>query len=126
MRTIYGIEIKDTANDKHFQMVKRVADIGEVITVPGRFIVEVIPWLRYIPSWFPGAGFKTFAFRAYTDMWAVVDELFADAKVAMVIPILSCPQHNWLKHYFSAGQRQHERLSCCEAIVKCPLRRLKR
>ena len=24
----------------------------------GRFLVEAFPWLRFIPEWFPGAGWK--------------------------------------------------------------------
>ena len=26
--------------------------------VPGKWLVESIPWLRFIPSWAPGAGFQ--------------------------------------------------------------------
>lgn len=26
--------------------------------VPGRFLVETISWLKYIPGWVPGAGFQ--------------------------------------------------------------------
>ena len=39
---------------------------GEVMSgishaqVPGNFWVEFLPFLRYIPSWVPGAGFKRF------------------------------------------------------------------
>lgn len=25
---------------------------------PGRFLVETFPFLRYVPEWFPGAGFQ--------------------------------------------------------------------
>ena len=25
---------------------------------PGRFLVDIFPWLRFIPEWFPGAGWK--------------------------------------------------------------------
>jgi len=28
---------------------------------PGRFLVEVFPWLRFIPEWFPGTGWKKVA-----------------------------------------------------------------
>ncbi|KAH6918175.1 O-methylsterigmatocystin oxidoreductase [Coprinopsis sp. MPI-PUGE-AT-0042] len=34
-----------------------IAGFGEV-SVPGRFLVDMFPILRYIPSWFPGAGWK--------------------------------------------------------------------
>lgn len=25
---------------------------------PGRWLVDDIPWLRFVPAWFPGAGFQ--------------------------------------------------------------------
>ncbi|KZV95209.1 cytochrome P450 [Exidia glandulosa HHB12029] len=30
-------------------------------TIPGKFLVEMIPFLRCFPSWLPGAGFKRYA-----------------------------------------------------------------
>jgi len=32
-------------------------------TDPGGFLVDVIPVLKYVPSWFPGAGWKRTAER---------------------------------------------------------------
>lgn len=37
----------------------------------GKFLVDVIPALRFVPSWMPGAGFKTLASqwqKAFDDM----------------------------------------------------------
>lgn len=28
---------------------------------PGRWLVDVLPWLRFVPSWVPGAGFQRIA-----------------------------------------------------------------
>jgi len=56
----YGIDIK--SNDD--PMVKRVSlglRVVEKVVVPGNFIVDLIPILRYLPSWFPGAGFQKYA-----------------------------------------------------------------
>lgn len=49
----------------HFDEFMRMSDVIldaflEAI-IPGRFLVETIPLLRYVPSWLPGAGFKRFA-----------------------------------------------------------------
>ena len=83
MRISYGIELQQ-ANDKYFAMIERLAEVGESITVPGRFLVEAIPWLRFIPSWLPGAGFKRYAAAAKRDILYTVDYLFGTAKDAMV------------------------------------------
>ena len=83
MRITYGLELSAT-NDKYFMMVKRLAEIGEVITVPGRYLVEAIPLLRFLPAWFPGAYFKRYAARARRDILSIRDQLFESARTAMV------------------------------------------
>lgn len=30
-------------------------------SVPGTFLVDTIPALKYVPDWFPGTGWKTMA-----------------------------------------------------------------
>ena len=37
----------------------------------GFFLVNAIPWLRYLPSWFPGAGFKKIAKDGYENSMAM-------------------------------------------------------
>lgn len=32
-----------------------------ICTSPGAFLVNVLPWLKYVPPWVPGAGFKRIA-----------------------------------------------------------------
>jgi hypothetical protein len=32
-----------------------------IITTTGAFLVDLLPWLKYVPSWLPGAGFKRLA-----------------------------------------------------------------
>ena len=65
-QVVYGITLEHV-DDKYFQMVKQITDIGEEITVPGRFLVEAFPVLQYVPSWFPGASFQKLA-RYYRDL----------------------------------------------------------
>ena len=74
-RVVYGITLEQV-DDEYFQMVKRVTDIAEEISIPGRFLVEAVPVLRYVPSWFPGAGFKRFAALAKEDVVSIIDALY--------------------------------------------------
>ncbi|KAG2140991.1 cytochrome P450 [Suillus clintonianus] len=54
---------KGTESDDYFLAILRECDdISTVLLQPGRWLVEVIPSLRFIPSWFPGASFKRVAF----------------------------------------------------------------
>ena len=83
LRVSYGIELSE-ANDEYFKLVKKMSDIGEDITVPGRYPVEAIPLLRFLPAWFPGVQFKRYAARARRDVLFIRDQLFESAKTAMV------------------------------------------
>ncbi|THH30749.1 hypothetical protein EUX98_g3443 [Antrodiella citrinella] len=48
--------------DDDYVTVAHAANSGLVLaTIPGAFWVESMPFLKYIPSWMPGAGFKKFA-----------------------------------------------------------------
>jgi hypothetical protein len=35
--------------------------VGAQLIAPGRWLVETIPLLRFVPAWVPGAGFKRIA-----------------------------------------------------------------
>ncbi len=83
MGAIYGIEIREP-HDKYYHMVERMAEVGEEILIPGRFPVEAFPSLRYLPSWFPGGGFKKWAADAKRDILHTVDYLFDGAKSVVV------------------------------------------
>ena len=82
METSYGIEIRER-DDKYYHMLERMAAVGEAIVLPGNFPVESFPMLRYLPSWFPGGGFKTWAKDAKRDLAYILDHLFSGAKTAV-------------------------------------------
>ncbi|KAI0794212.1 cytochrome P450 98A3 [Fomes fomentarius] len=82
MRIVYGIELREH-DDRYYQMVERMAQVGEEISVPGRFPVESVPLLRFLPSWFPGGGYKRFATAAKRDIHFAISNLFDTAKGAM-------------------------------------------
>ena len=80
---IYGIELCEL-QDQYYQTVERVAEVAEALVIPGNFPVEAFPMLRYLPSWFPGGGFKAWAANAKEDILHTVDDLFHGAKDRMV------------------------------------------
>ncbi|KAI0642617.1 cytochrome P450 [Trametes meyenii] len=82
MRLVYGIEVADH-NDKYIGIAERGADIYIKITVPGRYLVETFPFLRHIPSWFPGATFKREAKAWKPEVYALRDAAFDHVKREM-------------------------------------------
>ena len=53
----YGLDIQN-ADDPFVELATRaIASVAQA-GAPGAFFVDFIPWLKYIPEWIPGAGFK--------------------------------------------------------------------
>ena len=45
-------------NDPYIKIAEEaVASTGELM-IPGAFLVDIIPILKYVPEWFPGAKFQ--------------------------------------------------------------------
>ncbi|KAJ7207518.1 cytochrome P450 [Mycena pura] len=58
MQLTYGYTIKEDGNDPFVvQADKAMAEFSHIFR-PGAFLIEVLPILKYVPSWFPGANFK--------------------------------------------------------------------
>ncbi|KAG2147440.1 cytochrome P450 [Suillus bovinus] len=56
----YGWKV--TENNDHFiSILQESMALSAILAEPGRWLVEAIPSLRFLPSWFPGAGFKRVA-----------------------------------------------------------------
>ncbi|CCO36613.1 O-methylsterigmatocystin oxidoreductase Short=OMST oxidoreductase [Rhizoctonia solani AG-1 IB] len=53
----YGYEVAD-AEDPMVEIAKAGMRGFSDASMPADFLVNVIPWLEYVPSWFPGAGWK--------------------------------------------------------------------
>lgn len=53
----YGIKIQDH-NDPYVQQIEEVLHAVGDASIPGRYLVEMFPIMKHIPSWFPGAGWK--------------------------------------------------------------------
>ncbi|KAF9001516.1 cytochrome P450 [Cyathus striatus] len=60
---VYGLDIKSD-DDPYINLSEEVLKLIARMTIPGAFLVETFPLLRYIPEWFPGAHFQKFAKKA--------------------------------------------------------------
>ncbi|KAJ3538450.1 hypothetical protein NMY22_g5158 [Coprinellus aureogranulatus] len=56
----YGLPIR-RRHDDLIELVDSIVKMVAEQVAPGKAIVDVIPWLKHIPSWMPGMGFKRFA-----------------------------------------------------------------
>ena len=57
LKIAYGWTVSDN-NDLLVDSAEEATHLIADLFIPGRWLVESIPWLRFVPSWAPGAGFK--------------------------------------------------------------------
>jgi hypothetical protein len=83
MRAAYGFDDVERNRDIIQTTVTLLAEMGEA-RKPGRYLVNVFPILKYVPGWFPGAGFQQhFKYLAAKSM-QVLHRPFEEAKVLLV------------------------------------------
>ncbi|KAJ3808457.1 cytochrome P450 [Lentinula aff. lateritia] len=58
LSVIYGYDVDAVQDSAHTENAEQGADGFLQTFMPGSFLVDYIPWMRYIPSWFPGASFQ--------------------------------------------------------------------
>ena len=56
----YSISVQPY-NDPYIKIAEEAAAVSAVLMVPGAFLVDIIPILKYVPEWFPGAKFQSTA-----------------------------------------------------------------
>ncbi|KAJ8508614.1 hypothetical protein ONZ45_g9138 [Pleurotus djamor] len=52
--------------------------------IPGTYLVDHVPILRYVPSWFPGAQFQQFAQAAYTAAQDMINVPYAHVREKLI------------------------------------------
>ena len=57
IRIGYGIDM-DKSEVDYLGIAEEAMEKFSIIFVPGKYLVETFPILRFLPSWFPGARFK--------------------------------------------------------------------
>ncbi|KAJ7708873.1 cytochrome P450 [Mycena rosella] len=83
MSIAYGIDVLPT-NDPYIKLARESMEGLALGGVPGKYLVDAIPALKYIPAWLPGAGFKREAleWRKVTQQSVVLPFEEAKRKIA--------------------------------------------
>ncbi|KAF7350121.1 Cytochrome P450 [Mycena venus] len=76
MSVAYGIDVLPS-NDPYVSLAYEAVETLSNAGVPGKYLVDSLPILKYVPSWFPGAGFKRDA-----EEWTKLSQRLADAPLA--------------------------------------------
>ena len=57
IRVVYGLDVYGP-DEKYVRIAEKSMECFSALFDPGRYLVHTLPWLRFVPAWFPGAGFQ--------------------------------------------------------------------
>lgn len=83
MRISYGIDV-DKEKVPYLTIAEDAMQTFSDAFVPGKYLVETFPLLRFLPSWFPGAKFKREG-TAWTPIVSRLRDTPWDATVAAMV-----------------------------------------
>ncbi|KAG5716246.1 O-methylsterigmatocystin oxidoreductase [Termitomyces sp. T112] len=86
LRISHGYEVKEN-NDPFVKLADQATYQFSLATTPGAWLVDVLPILRHVPSWFPGAGFKGIAKEWASTLVEMVDHPYNFVKHSMATGI---------------------------------------
>ena len=76
---MYGIDIKGPSDEYLLVAHKSMDGLAEAI-VPGKYVVDFLPFLKHTPSWLPGATFAKVAAKFKPYIAAVREAPFQKAR----------------------------------------------
>ncbi|KAK2033146.1 flavonoid 3-hydroxylase [Colletotrichum zoysiae] len=77
LQIVYGYSTENFKKDPLLSLITRVMERFALSAVPGAYLVNNIPMLRYVPSWFPGAGWKKEAKLFSKDLKESIDKPYS-------------------------------------------------
>ncbi|CAE7168317.1 unnamed protein product [Rhizoctonia solani] len=74
-RSLYGYEV-ESSNDPLAKRTQKLISYLACALLSSNYLVNVVPALRHVPDWFPGAGWKREASKWRKEKESLVDELY--------------------------------------------------
>ena len=81
--TTYSINVRPY-NDPYINTIEEAMGVFAELLIPGAFLVDIIPILKYVPEWFPGAKFQSKAAKMRKHAENVRNTPFAATEELMV------------------------------------------
>ncbi|KAL4259437.1 cytochrome P450 family protein [Pleurotus pulmonarius] len=73
----YGIDVMPE-HDPNIERARKALTSLSDAAISGLFLVDIFPFLRHVPSWMPGAGFKRFAEKSRPDTMDMLNAPFVE------------------------------------------------
>ncbi|KAJ0421554.1 putative cytochrome P450 oxidoreductase OrdA-like protein [Aspergillus carlsbadensis] len=93
LKIAYGYSIDYQKKDPLVDIAEEAVEQFSLAVQPGAWLVDLLPILRYIPAWFPGAGFQRTAERFRKHSNALADVPFEFVRQRMSEPGLETPSY---------------------------------
>ncbi|KAF1837812.1 cytochrome P450 [Decorospora gaudefroyi] len=77
LRIVYGYTPERTENDPLVVLIREAMEAFSESSAPGQYLVDILPFLRYLPDWVPGTEFKRTARRIKKLLYRSVEEPYA-------------------------------------------------
>lgn len=85
LKLTFGYNVaEDQSEDPLVKIVEKAMKGFAQASEPGAFLVDVIPFLKYVPAWLPGAGFKRQAAKMRHDLEDLYDVPYEFVRREMV------------------------------------------
>ncbi|KAF9645502.1 cytochrome P450 [Thelephora ganbajun] len=86
----YGLNV-ESESDGFYSASEDAMNAVGIALVPGTFLVDALPILKYVPEWFPGAGFKRFARMAKESLDGSINSPFQHVKESFEVGAVATP-----------------------------------
>lgn len=83
LKIAYGYEVKQN-NDPFIELAEKATEQFSLATAPGGHLVDLIPALKHVPMWFPGAAFRRTADAWSRTLFQMVEQPFSFVKNQMM------------------------------------------
>ncbi|KAE9407389.1 cytochrome P450 [Gymnopus androsaceus JB14] len=80
----YGFDVNVVQDSVYTYNAEKALDGLIAASIPGSFLVDYLPWLKYIPSWVPGASLQCQARIWKADMEKLLHGPFAATKSSLI------------------------------------------
>ncbi|OJJ32368.1 hypothetical protein ASPWEDRAFT_117096 [Aspergillus wentii DTO 134E9] len=77
LKISYGYTIQPHTNDPLVDLANDAMTQLSMAATPGAWLVDIIPLMKYLPAWFPGAGFKQAAIEWRRTLMKTIDTPYA-------------------------------------------------
>ncbi|KAI1130849.1 cytochrome P450 [Nemania abortiva] len=83
LKIAYGYVAESHKNDHLIDIVGKAMEDFVHAAVPGAFMADIFPFLKSVPDWFPGTGWKKIAYKWRDELTEVTEKPYAFTKYQM-------------------------------------------